>query len=119
MAKNPATSRIELLQGTLDFIILQALRWGPCHGYGIVQLIRSQSANALQVETGSLYPALQRLMRQRAIAQEWGVSGNGRRVRTYRLTAKGRSRLAAERSKWEQLSQAIAGLMVPPAAEKA
>jgi len=118
MAKEPATSRLELLQGTLDFIILQALRWGPCHGYGIVQLIRSQSANALQVETGSLYPALQRLMRQRAIAQEWGVSGNGRRVRTYHLTAKGRSRLAAERSKWEQLSQAIAGLMVPPAAEK-
>jgi transcriptional regulator len=118
MAKDPPTSRIELLQGTLDFIILQALRWGPCHGYGIVQLIRSQSANALQVETGSLYPALQRLVRQRAIAPEWGVSGNGRRVRTYRLTTQGRARLAAERSKWDQLSQAIAGLMVPPASER-
>ncbi len=118
MAKDPPTSRIELLQGTLDFIILQALRWGPCHGYGIVQLIRSRSANALQVETGSLYPALQRLMRQRAISQEWGTSGNGRRVRTYRLTPRGRARLATERTRWEQLSQAIAGLMVPPEAEK-
>jgi transcriptional regulator len=118
MPKEPATSRIELLQGTLDFIILQALRWGPCHGYGIVQLIRSQSANVLQVETGSLYPALQRLMRQGAISPEWGMSDNNRRVRMYRLTAKGRARLAAERSRWEQLSQAIAGLMVPPVAEE-
>ncbi|HEV8448652.1 MAG TPA: PadR family transcriptional regulator [Gemmatimonadaceae bacterium] len=116
--KDPPTSRIELLQGTLDFIILQALRWGPCHGYGIVQLIRSQSANVLQVETGSLYPALQRLMRQGAISQEWGTSSTDRRVRMYRLTAKGRSRLAAERSKWEQLTQAMAGLMAPPAAEE-
>ena len=114
--KEPATSRIELLQGTLDLIILQALRWGPCHGYGIVQLIRSQSANVLQVETGSLYPALQRLMRQKAIAPEWGVSDTNRRVRMYRLTPKGRQRLAAERSRWEQLTQAIAGLMVPPPA---
>lgn len=118
MPKEPATSRIELLQGTLDFIILQALRWGPCHGYGIVQLIRAQSANVLQVETGSLYPALQRLMRQGAISPEWGMSDNNRRVRMYRLTAKGRARLAAERSRWEQLSQAIAGLMVPPVAEE-
>ena len=117
-AKDPPTSRIELLQGTLDFIVLQALRWGPCHGYGIVQLIRAQSANVLQVETGSLYPALQRLRRQGAISTEWGVSGNNRRVRMYRLTPKGRSRLAAERSRWEQLSHAIAGLMLPPLAEE-
>jgi transcriptional regulator len=110
---------MDLLQGTLDFIILQALRWGPCHGYGLVQLIRSQSGNVLHVETGSLYPALQRLVRQKAIAPEWGVSGNGRRVRMYRLTAKGRARLAAERSRWEQLSEAMAGLMLPPSTEKA
>ena len=116
--KDPPTSRLELLQGTLDFIVLQALRWGPCHGYGIVQLIRTQSRNVLQVETGSLYPALQRLLRQRVIAAEWGVSGNNRRVRMYRLTAKGRARLAAERSRWEQLSEAIAGLMLPPAVEE-
>ena len=116
--KSPPTSRIELLQGTLDMIVLQALRWGPCHGYGIVQLIRAQSNNVLQVETGSLYPALQRLLRQRAIAAEWGTSENNRRVRTYRLTPKGRARLAAERSKWEQLTEAIAGLMTPPAGEE-
>ena len=113
--KEPPTSRIELLQGTLDFIILQTLRWGPCHGYGIVQMIRAQSGNALQVETGSLYPALQRLMRQRAIVAEWGLSDTNRRLRMYRLTPKGRARLAAERSKWERLSDAIAGLMRPPA----
>ena len=117
-AKTPPTSRIELLQGTLDFIILQALRWGPCHGYGIVQRIRTQSRNVLQVETGSLYPALQRLVRQGAIAPEWGVSETNRRVRMYRLTTKGRARLNAERSKWEQLTEAIAGLMMPPAAEE-
>jgi transcriptional regulator len=116
--KDPPTSRIELLQGTLDFIVLQTLRWGPCHGYGIVQMIRAQSRNALQVETGSLYPALQRLMRQGAIAAEWGVSDNNRRVRMYRLTSKGRARLAAERSRWEQLSEAIAALMLPPIAEE-
>ena len=119
MSSKPApTSRLELLQGTLDFIVLQALRWGPCHGYGLVQLIRTQSANTLTVETGSLYPALQRLVRQRAIATEWGVSSTNRRVRMYRLTPKGRERLAAERSRWEKLSEAIAGLMLPPSTEK-
>jgi PadR family transcriptional regulator len=112
--RDPPTSRIELLQGTLDFIVLQALRWGPCHGYGIVQLIRAQSRNVLQVETGSLYPALQRLVRQGAIATEWGMSGNNRRVRMYRLTPQGRSRLTAERSRWEKLSEAMAALMVAP-----
>lgn len=117
-ANDPPTSRVELLQGTLDFIVLQALRWGPCHGYGIVQQIRAQSHHVLQVETGSLYPALQRLMRHGAIAAEWGVSGNDRRVRLYRLTPKGRKRLAAEQSRWQRLSQAMADLMSPPAAEE-
>jgi len=112
--KDPPSSRIELLQGTLDFIILQTLRWGPCHGYGMVQMIRAQTGNVLTVETGSLYPALQRLLRQGAIAAEWGTSDTDRRVRMYRLTPKGRTRLAAECSKWERLSEAIAGLMQPP-----
>jgi PadR family transcriptional regulator, regulatory protein PadR len=112
--KASATSRIEVLQGTLDLIVLQTLRWGPRHGYGLVQMIRAGSADVLKVETGSLYPALQRLVRQGAISTEWGTSETGRRVRMYRLTSKGRARLTAERSKWEQLTEAIAGLMVQP-----
>ena len=113
--KDPPVSRIELLQGTLDLIILQTLRWGPRHGYGVAQIIRSGSREAFQVDTGSLYPALHRLERQGAIAAEWDVSENNQRVRVYRLTAAGRKQLASERSKWEQLAEAIAGIMVPPA----
>src|SRR5436305_15290640 len=112
--KTPPTSRIEVLQGTLDLIVLQTLRWGPRHGYGLVQMIRAGSGDVRQIETGSLYPALQRLVRQRAISTEWGESETGRQVRMYRLTPKGRARLIAERSKWEQLTEAIAGLMVEP-----
>ncbi len=120
MAKNdPAASRIELLQGTLDFIILQTLRWGPRHGYGLAQMIRAGSREALQVDTGSLYPALHRLERQGAIAADWDLSENKQRVRVYRLTAAGRKRLAEERSKWEQLADAIAGIMVPPTENEA
>jgi PadR family transcriptional regulator PadR len=120
MAKrHPPVSRIELLQGTLDFIVLQTLRWGPRHGYGIAQMIRAGSRDVLQVDTGSLYPALHRLERQGAIAADWEVSENNQRVRVYRLTAGGRKQLAAERSKWAQLADAIAGIMVPPAETQA
>jgi len=110
-------SRIELLQGTLDFIVLQTLRWGPRHGYGIAQMIRANSNDVLQVDTGSLYPALHRLERKKWIAADWDVSENRQRVRVYRLTPAGRKQLAVERSKWEQLSQAIAGVMQQPLAE--
>ena len=113
--KDPPASRIEILQGTLDLIILQTLRWGPRHGYGIALMIRAGSRDVLQVDTGSLYPALHRLERQGAVAADWEVSENSQRVRVYRLTAAGRKQLAAERSKWDQLAVAIAGLMVPPA----
>ena len=107
-------SRIELLQGTLDMIILQTLRWGPRHGYGIAQMIRATSREALRVETGSLYPALHRLEKQGWISADWDVSENGQRVRVYRLTAAGRKQLQSERSRWEQLSSAIARIMTEP-----
>jgi PadR family transcriptional regulator PadR len=113
--KDVPLSRIELLQGTLDLIVLQTLRWGPRHGYGLAQMIRASSRDVLQVDTGSLYPALHRLERAGAIAADWDTSENNQRVRVYRLTATGRKQLAAERSKWEQLSEAIAGIMTPPA----
>jgi len=108
-------SRIELLQGTLDLIILQTLRWGPRHGYGIAQMIRASSRDVLQVDTGSLYPALHRLERQGWIAAEWSTSENNQRVRVYTLTAKGRKQLERERSQWERLSHAIAAVLAPPA----
>jgi PadR family transcriptional regulator len=115
MTKERPLSRIELLQGTLDLLILQTLRWGQNHGYGIAQAIRASSQDVLQVDTGSLYPALHRLARQGAIAATWEVSENNQRVRVYRLTTSGRKRLVEERSRWEQLAEAIAGVLVPPA----
>ena len=107
-----------LLQGTLDFIVLQTLKWGPRHGYGIAQMIRASSNDALRVDTGSLYPALHRLERKKWIAAEWDVSENRQRVRVYKLTAAGRKQLAVERTRWEQISRAIAGVMQAPLAEE-
>jgi transcriptional regulator len=106
-------TRIELLQGTLDMLILQTLQWGPRHGYGITQAIRANSGELLQVETGSLYPALHRLERQGWIAAAWKTSESNQRVREYRLTAAGKRQLASARSRWEQLQAAIAGVLNP------
>ncbi len=104
-------ARIELLQGTLDLIILQSLRWGPCHGYGLARLIQSTSKDVLRVNTGSLYPALQRLEQKRWIEAEWVVSDRGQRVREYRLTDAGRKHLVVERRRWETLSDAMARIL--------
>lgn len=112
-------SRLELLQGTLDLIILQTLRWGPRHGYGLAQMIRASSGDVLTVETGSLYPALQRLERQKLVRAAWDLSDNGQRVRTYRLTPLGRKRLQAERARWDELSRAMGAILGGPAENKA
>ena len=113
--KSAPADRLELLQGTLDLLILQTLRWGKRHGYGIAQTIRAGSRDALQVDTGSLYPALHRLERRGAISAGWEMSENNQRVRVYRLTAAGSKLLAHEKSKWEQLSEAIGGVLMAPA----
>jgi transcriptional regulator len=112
--KLPYQNKIELLQGTLDLLILQTLQWGPQHGYGISQQIRANSGDVLQVDTGSLYPALYRLERQQWVRSEWKVSENNQQVKVYRLTANGKKHLATERSRWEQLSEAIARALNPP-----
>ena len=111
MAKQQYRNRIELLQGTLDLMILQTLQWGPQHGYGISQAIRNRSGEILQVDTGSLYPALHRLEKQKSVASEWKVSGNKQRAKYYRLTAAGKRQLAQERSRWQQLTEAIGGVL--------
>jgi transcriptional regulator len=99
--------RLEMLQGTLDLLILKALQLGPTHGYGVSVLIGQMSKEVLQIEQGSLYPALYRLERQGWITAEWGVSENNRKARFYRLTPAGRKQLVHETSNWERLSSAI------------
>jgi len=106
-------NRIELLQGTLDMLILQTLQWGPQHGHGIGQAIRANSGDLLHVETGSLYPALHRLEQQRWIKSEWKTSENNQRAKYYRLTAAGKKQLASEQSRWQLLVKAITKAMKP------
>jgi transcriptional regulator len=106
-------NRIELVQGTLDMLILQALQWGPMHGYGIAQTIRSKSGELLQVETGSLYPALHRLERQAWVTAKWKVTDSKQRAKFYRITAKGKDQLASDHGRWQQIVQAIGSVMQP------
>jgi PadR family transcriptional regulator PadR len=105
--------RIELLQGTLDLLILRTLLLGPIHGHALAKSIERNSEDVLQVEQGSLYPALHRLIKRGWISAEEGTSENNRRAKFYRLTAKGRRQLAVETSKWDKLAAAIARILRP------
>ena len=106
----------ELLQGTLDLLILKAISLGPLHGYGVLLRIQQVSRDKLQIQQGSLYPALYRLEHQGIITSEWGASENNRRAKFYRLTAAGRRRLRDEADYWKRLSEAI-GLVLAAAPE--
>jgi PadR family transcriptional regulator, regulatory protein PadR len=113
MAKETYRNRIELLQGTLDLLILETLRWGAQHGYGISQAIRTRSGEVLQVETGSLYPALHRMERAKWISSQWRFTEQKQRAKFYELTAEGREQMVRDRSKWEAMVEAIAGVLGP------
>jgi transcriptional regulator len=113
MAKTTDESRLELLQGTLDMLILRTLQWGPQHGHGIGQAIRTQSDELLRVETGSLYPALHRLVKRGWLKASWGVSEANQRAKYYQLTAAGRAQLTREQKRWAQLVHAIGRIMRP------
>ena len=110
-------NRIELLQGTLDMMILRTLQWGAQHGHGIGLAIRANSQDALQIEHGSLYPARHRLEKQGWIDSDWGTTENKQRAKYYRLTRAGRKQLASEESRWNQMVEAIARVMRPASSE--
>src|SRR6201999_976534 len=103
--------RLEILQGTLDMLILQTLQWGAQHGYAIGATIRALSGESLKIETSSLYPALHRLEKQGWVKAEWRVTDTGQRAKYYRVTPAGKKQLLTEHSRWTQLTQAIAGIM--------
>src|SRR5580692_1302177 len=113
MSTKEQRERIELLQGTLDLLILRTLILGPTHGHAIAKAIEFKSEDVLQVEQGSLYPALHRLIKRGWISAEEGTSENNRRAKFYRLTAKGRRQLVLETSKWDRLAGAIARILRP------
>ncbi|HWA96814.1 MAG TPA: PadR family transcriptional regulator [Terracidiphilus sp.] len=110
-AREPYKNRIELLQGTLDMLILKTLQWGPQHGYGIVQALRTQTSDVLQVETGSLYPALHRLEKQGWVRSEWKQTESKQRARYYRITPKGKKQLASHLNRWQQIVEAIGSVI--------
>ena len=107
----PNDAPLDLLQGTLDMLVLKAVSLGPLHGYGVLLRIQQISQNRLEIQQGSLYPALYRLEHEGWIAGEWGQSENKRRARYYRLTAAGRRRLDAETKKWNLFADVVAGIL--------
>jgi transcriptional regulator len=111
--RDDSPGRIDLLQGTLDLLILQTLQWGSQHGHGIGQAIRLSSNDVLQIEHGSLYPALHKLESRGWLASEWKMSEANRRAKFYKLTAKGKKQMLEEQSKWKQLVRAIARTAKP------
>ena len=113
MTKHADNERLELLQGTLDMLILRTLQWGPEHGHGIGQAIRRQSDDRLKIETGSLYPALHRLLKRGWLKAEWGISEANQRARYYQLTTEGKAQLSRQRNRWTQLVDAIGRIMNP------
>ncbi len=113
MSTKEQKERVELLQGTLDLLILRTVLLGPAHGHAIAKAIEFNSDEVLQVEQGSLYPALHRLIKRRWISVEEGTSENNRRAKFYRLTAKGRKQLEVETTKWNKLAGAIARILRP------
>ena len=110
--------RLELIRGTLDMLILRTLQWGPQHGHGIGQAIRLQSDDVLKIETGSLYPALHRLVKRGWLKWDWDLSEANQRARYYRLTAAGKAQLSREQNRWSQLAGAIGRIMNPAATTK-
>ncbi len=108
-----ATSPLALLQGTLDLLILQALSFGPSHGYAVSTLIRQRTDGTLAVEDAALYQALHRLERQRLLRSEWGLSENNRKAKYYQLTGKGRKQLRAESAKWARYAEAVFKVLKP------
>ena len=113
-----ARGRIDLLQGTLDLMILKTLSWGPMHGYAVARWLQQVTDDVLRVEEGTLYPALHRLEEQEWVESEWGVSENNRRAKFYRLTAGGRAQLRASLSDWSRLVDTVGkviGATVRPA----
>src|SRR4029450_10460829 len=118
MKKTQEKERLDLLQGTLDMLILRTLQWGPQHGHGIGLAIRAQSDDLLTVETGSLYPALHRLVKRGWLKADWGISEANQRAKYYRLTPAGKAQLSRERNRWSQMVDAIGPTRNPARGQK-
>jgi len=104
---------LDLLQGTLDLLVLRTLSWGPMHGYSVARTIKERSKSVFLVEEGALYPALHRLERKGWVESEWGLSENNRRAKFYQLTTEGRAQLRSELAEWQRYTKAVAGVLQP------